>query len=134
LFVADGLSRILQHDVEKGVLHELKICRNAPGISHLLFADDALLFLEATEEQANRVHDALRIYERSTGQLINPTKWSMMFGLDCALDAQESVKGILNMVNTTAEERYLGLPTPEGPMNKDKFVTMKERLIKRLTN
>jgi hypothetical protein len=45
LFVADGLSKILQYEVERGALHELKICRNAPSISHLLFTDDTLLFL-----------------------------------------------------------------------------------------
>jgi hypothetical protein len=50
LFVADGLSRILQHEVNRGALYELKICRNAPSISHLLFADDTLMFLEATDE------------------------------------------------------------------------------------
>jgi hypothetical protein len=27
LFVADGLSQILQQEVESGALHELKICR-----------------------------------------------------------------------------------------------------------
>jgi hypothetical protein len=43
LFVADGLSRILQDEVSRGALHELHVCRHAPGISHLLFADDTLI-------------------------------------------------------------------------------------------
>jgi hypothetical protein len=50
LFVADGLSRIMQSEVQKGALHELKVCRRALGISHLLLADDTLLFFEANEE------------------------------------------------------------------------------------
>jgi hypothetical protein len=61
-------------------------------------------------------------------------KCSMMFGVGCPVSAQDTVKEILNMSNITSEEKYLGLPTPEGRMNKYKFVTMKERLIKRLTN
>jgi hypothetical protein len=32
------------------------------------------------------------------------------------------------------DKKYLGLPTPEGRMNKDKFSSTKERLIKRFTN
>jgi hypothetical protein len=80
------------------------------------------------------IDKALRTYERSTWQLINPMKCSMMFGVGCPVSAQDKVKEILNMSNITSEEKYLGLPTPEGRMNKDKFVTMKERLIKRLTN
>jgi hypothetical protein len=38
LFVADAAK------VRRGALHELKICRRAPGISHLLFADDTPVF------------------------------------------------------------------------------------------
>jgi hypothetical protein len=67
LFVADGLSRILHHEVASGALHELRICRSAPGIPHLLFADDTMLFLEATEQQALVVNNVLCRYEKSTG-------------------------------------------------------------------
>jgi hypothetical protein len=59
LCVADGLSCILQKEVEGGALHELSICRNTPGISHLLFTDNTLLFLEANEYQAKMVDRAL---------------------------------------------------------------------------
>jgi hypothetical protein len=40
-----------------GALQELKICRHAPGISHLLFTDDTMLFLGAIEEQSEKVKD-----------------------------------------------------------------------------
>jgi hypothetical protein len=50
LFVVDGLSRILQNEVEQAALQELHICRRVSGISHLLFADDTFLFVEAKED------------------------------------------------------------------------------------
>jgi hypothetical protein len=43
LFVADGLSMLLQHEVEHGMLCELHVCRCGHGISHLLFVDGTLL-------------------------------------------------------------------------------------------
>jgi hypothetical protein len=52
LFVADGLSKLIQKEANDQRLKELRICRRAPGISYLLFADDMLLFFEATEEHA----------------------------------------------------------------------------------
>jgi hypothetical protein len=115
-------------------LHELNICRNAPDISHLLFADDTLLFLEAIEEEADVVNKMLRCYKRCTSQLINPSKCSIMFGISCMQTNKEQVKAIQNVENTMVDKKYLGLPTPEGRMNKDKFSSTKERLIKRFTN
>jgi hypothetical protein len=99
LFVADGLSRILQQQIRSKALHELKICRRAPSISHLLFADNTLLFLEANEQQAVVVHEALRLYERCMGQLINPSKCSIMPGNGCEQENQERVKSILQVDN-----------------------------------
>jgi hypothetical protein len=37
LFVADGLSTLLQHEVQSNSIKPVKICGRAPGISHLLF-------------------------------------------------------------------------------------------------
>jgi hypothetical protein len=87
-------------------LHELRICRNASGISHLLFADDTLLFLEATEDQAILVNDVLWLYEKSTGQLMNPQKCSILFGVDCSMDAQDRVKDVLK-VSKLLHKQYL---------------------------
>jgi hypothetical protein len=95
LFVADGLLKLLQHEVGQGMLHELHVCRRAPGISHLLFADDTLLFLEAKVDQAKIIHEVLRKCERCTGQLINPAKCSMMFGAACTNDDRDRVKEIM---------------------------------------
>jgi hypothetical protein len=65
LFVADGLSRLIQRGVDMGQINELKICCNSPGISHLLFTDDSILFFEANAEQATRVKSVLNTYEKS---------------------------------------------------------------------
>jgi hypothetical protein len=35
---------------------------------------------------------------------------------------------------TAVEDKYLGLPTPEGHMSKEKFKSAKEQLVKRLSN
>ena len=57
LFVADGLSALLKDGESKGDYTLLKIFRRAPGVSHLLFADDTLLFFKAKEEQALKVQE-----------------------------------------------------------------------------
>src|SRR4051812_48349589 len=46
LFVADGLSALLKEGETRGDYSPLKICRRAQGVSHLLFADDTMLFFK----------------------------------------------------------------------------------------
>jgi hypothetical protein len=132
LFVADGLSALLQKEVEVDAISPVKVCRNAPGISHLLFADDTMLFFRASEVQALRVKHVIRVFEKSTGQLVNPLKCSIIFSNDCPLENQERVRSILNIVQQDFEPKYLGLPTPDGRMHKGRFQNLQSKLSKYL--
>jgi hypothetical protein len=60
-----------------GWLEGLKVCRRAPGITHLLFADDSLLFFRANAAHASNVKTALTVFERNTGQLLSLSKSSL---------------------------------------------------------
>jgi hypothetical protein len=134
LFVTDGLSKLISRKVEVQALQELHICRGAPGISHLLFADDTLLFFKATSEQASVVKDILDTYAHCTGQLINPGKCSIMFNESGREEDQESVKQILGVQLSSFEAKYLGLPTPTGSLKGERFQPLRERLSKRLND
>jgi hypothetical protein len=114
LFVADGLSSLIRQEIQSRSLHELHICRRAPGISHVLFADDSLLFFEATSDQALVVKSILDRYEESTGQLVSLGKCSIMYGDQCDIETQAQIKEILKYETVCFEEKYLGLPVHEG--------------------
>jgi hypothetical protein len=134
LLVSDGLSKLLQTEIQGHNLQELNICRRAPGVFHLVFTDDTLLFFIASEDQAATILQVLKTFERGTGQLIKPLKCSMIFGNKCTTQDREKVLYMLNVANSVGESKYLGLRTPEGRMNKEKFKTTKERLVKRCSN
>jgi hypothetical protein len=117
-----------------GNIQELQICRRSPGISHLLFADDSLLFFKANMEQASKINVVLRTYEASTGQLLSPEKCSLMLGRKCSDDDGKVVAQVLNIENTSFDDKYLGLPIPEGRMKNDKFQPSKEKLKKKCSD
>ena len=47
------LSRLLLREENLGALHGIKIARMSPSISHLLFANDVMIFSEANTAEAN---------------------------------------------------------------------------------
>jgi hypothetical protein len=134
LFVAEGLTSLMNNQINEGNIEELKICRRGPGISHLLFADDSLLFFKVKGDEARHIKNVLTAYEKSTGQLLNPAKSSLMLGQNVTEDEGAIVASILNVQNTSFEEKYLGLPIPEGRMKDDKFQPTKERLMEKCSD
>jgi len=52
LFVAQGLSSMLKGAENRGELQGVKVCRDAPAVSHLLFVDDSLILMQADNNNA----------------------------------------------------------------------------------
>jgi hypothetical protein len=130
LLVAEGLSVLIDHEIRESRMKELKICRRAPGLSHLLFADDSLLFFEAKKEQAEIVKKILGKYERGTGQLLSPSKCSILLGNKVKEEDGQQTLSILNIEKAEFEEKYLGLPVPEGRMKNGQFEPTKDCIRK----
>ena len=52
LICAEAFSSMLNKVDQEGRLEGIKICQQAPSFNHLLFADDSLILLKVTEENA----------------------------------------------------------------------------------
>jgi hypothetical protein len=52
LLCAEGLSSLLLNEEEVGDIAGVRVCRNAPSVSHLLFADDSLILMKADTNNA----------------------------------------------------------------------------------
>jgi hypothetical protein len=133
LFVGESLSALIRQQIMSGNLKELKITRKSPGISHLMFADDTLLFFQANPDQATIVKDILCKYERGTGQLLSPAKCSLMVGQHTTPDDSDKAAEILKVEVMTLDEKYLGLPIPEGHIKEGKLKSSKEKLSKKFS-
>jgi hypothetical protein len=68
------LSRLIFKEESQGCLHGIKIARLSPPISHLLFADDVMIFSRATSNEANVILHCLSVYSLWFGQHINLSK------------------------------------------------------------
>ncbi|KAL4354996.1 hypothetical protein GQ457_06G012530 [Hibiscus cannabinus] len=66
----NALSALLNVDCSQGGLIGLCASKNGPRISHLLFADDNLMFLRNYEDDALRLKHILHVYEMASGQRV----------------------------------------------------------------
>lgn len=79
LLCAEGLLAMLRRDENGGSLRGISVCKRAPLVSHLLFADDCIVFYNASTEERLRVTKILEDYERELGQKLNMEKTSLFF-------------------------------------------------------
>jgi hypothetical protein len=81
LLCAEGLSSLLLYEEEVGGIDGVRVCRNAPSVSHLLFADDSLILMKADLTNATSLQHVLDTYCANSGQMVSLAKSSIFFPL-----------------------------------------------------
>ena len=61
------LSRLIEKEENLGLLHGIKMASSCPFISHLLFADDVLIFSKANVNEAGVILNCLSTYSSWSG-------------------------------------------------------------------
>ncbi|KAI0513681.1 hypothetical protein KFK09_009711 [Dendrobium nobile] len=77
-------------------------------VSHLIFADDLLVFGTATINNAHTINDILRDFAAVTGLKVNPTKSSILISNNTTV--ANDICNILNIQQSFTPIKYLGLP------------------------
>ncbi|XP_019149856.1 PREDICTED: uncharacterized protein LOC109146658 [Ipomoea nil] len=109
IICAEGLSTLFSRAEARGDIHGLKIARGAPPVSHLLFADDCLLFFKACTQEMQAVKNVLDLYCAASGQQINFDKSSLMFSASTSPTMRIDIANSLGVRLTDDLGKYLGL-------------------------
>ena len=102
----EGLHGLINKAATNGDIHGVSIYRNGPKLTHLLFADDSLIFCRATENECQTLLKILAKYERAFGQQINRAKTTLFFSKSTNADIQDRIKDMLGVTVVQQYEKY----------------------------
>jgi len=132
IMVTEGLIGLLRQAEERALLHGHRVCRSAPPISHLLFADDSIFFCKATMGEARVILGVLQEYEEASGQTVNLDKSNVTFGKGILQEQKDLILQELGMQEVAHQDKYLGLPMHVGRSKRRAFCAIKDRIGKRM--
>lgn len=132
ILCADGLSATIKKFESKKWLTGVKICKRAPIINHMLFADDSYVYCKANREEADKVRELLSSFEQATGQQVNYGKSSIFFSSNVVSSDKMELCGQLQMQEANDRSTYLGLPTMLGRNKSALLGYLKERIDNRI--
>ncbi|KAL5556875.1 hypothetical protein UlMin_039111 [Ulmus minor] len=132
LLCGEGLSSLLHRYEQNEVLQGLRCGTRGPTISHLLFADDSLFFLEAKLSACAAVKEILRFYEAASGQVVNLSKSAVCFGPNTPESDAAQMVALLGVPKVSCHEKYLGLPCFSGKNKQGLFSSIRDRVWNKL--
>ncbi|KAA3481359.1 reverse transcriptase [Gossypium australe] len=132
LICSEGLSSLMRTAKRRDLLKGAKASRQGPAISHLLFADDCILFGEASNKGANILKDILQDYEICSGQCVNFSKSTVFFSPNTSEENKAAVSNLLGVRMATNPEKYLGIPNMVGRKKRESFQNLLDRISMRI--
>ncbi|XP_026377780.1 uncharacterized protein LOC113272090 [Papaver somniferum] len=130
LLIVEVLSMLLNEAVTDNRIGGFQVAEERTVISHLLFADDTNIMINATTHEVRRLFIILLMFEVLTGLKLNLEKISMTsIGAD---DLVEDLDMELGCKTDTLLITYLGMPIGASKRSTDIWEVVIERLKKKL--
>lgn len=134
LIVMEGLSRILSHEKRIGILLGLKITERC-YLSHLLFVDDVLIFIDGSIRDSTSFANALSLLSKATGMLANQDKSTITLTFTTIQESQFAQQHFPYIIIPLDEGlKYLGFLTKPLSQKIADWIWLVIKLEKRLSH
>ena len=133
LLCTEGLTALIVEAERRRKIFGISICRGSPTITHLLFADDSVIYCKATKQESRELCEILKKYKEAAGQKINTEKSSVFFSKNTDEETRERVKETLGSMQNAQPGKYLRLPLMIGRLKNQIFNKVRERVGKKMS-
>ncbi|KAL9685138.1 hypothetical protein QQ045_022585 [Rhodiola kirilowii] len=117
-----------------GLLKGVRLCRGAPEITHLMFADDCMFFLKAEKDSVKWIRDILRRYEDISGQKVNYAKSEAVCSKNTSPECIEMLRERMGIPVVGGHSSYLGLPLVFSNKKAEMLRSIEEKMVKRISD
>ncbi|KAM1032357.1 hypothetical protein ACFX2C_036031 [Malus domestica] len=129
----EKLSHIINGCITTKKWKPVKLARNGPSVSHLFFADDLILFAEASSTQAKILKDCLDNFCAVSGQQVNFDKSCIYCSPNISRSKATEIANICGSPLTSDLGHYLGVPLLHSRVNKETYGNIVEKVQRRLS-
>ncbi|CAN6698380.1 unnamed protein product [Malus baccata var. baccata] len=133
LLCTEGFSMLIRRSLERGALHGFKLSTNGVPLTHLFFADDSVVFGNASVEEAEGIVAVIQTYARGSGQVINLDKSSVFFGANTPKCRKAKIVASLGIQCKQGFGKYLGLQADFGHSKKAVFAEIRDKIEARMS-
>ncbi|WCJ29110.1 LINE-1 retrotransposable element ORF2 protein [Euphorbia peplus] len=128
------LDHLLKDVVDSNKLKPIKLVRDGPNISHLFFADDIMIFLEADVSQILQFMEIMDLFCASYSQKINLQKSKLCVSKNVSDSLARSLSDACNIPLTNCLGKYLGVPLLHDRVKLSTFAETVNRMQSKLSS
>lgn len=129
----DKLSHLIEQEVRRKNWKAIKIWRYGAMISHLMFADDLLLFGEATEKQIKCVMHTLKLFCSMSGKEVRHEKTSVVFFKNVTMSMQMKLSQLSQYRVNNSFGKYLRVSLSGRRLKRKYFQYIEDQIVAKLT-
>ena len=132
ILCAEALVHTMSQAEQNGSISGMKLAPNCHAVQHLLFADDNFFLCRVVLSECTEFLWRLRLYEVSSGQMINFQKSAISFGAGIDPVMRRLLAELLNIDKEGGDGKYLGLPECFSGPTQQLLAFIGEKMSKRL--
>ena len=116
----DFLSQLIEEKCSEKLWTPVKSSKSGLAFSHLMLADDVILFAKANKVNCSTIREVLDFFCGKSSQLVSEAKRRVFFSPNINSDTRESLCDILGFQSIPSLGKYLGIPIKhQGASDQD---------------